>query len=189
MKKADSSGKQRPRNDTSESFESPVRGSVGHFYNLLPLIVEGDTQMLFLAKAALGLGASVALAGVYVFHEGVIRVDVDENRIQGSHVHVWVPATVVPVGLSVVPNQKLREAAAQASPYLPALREVSKELKKYPDAELVNVRDATDHVHIAVHRGKLYIDAVSETDNIHVSVPVETISDVANRLEEAAPAI
>lgn len=36
--------------------------------------------MLLLAKAALGLGAFVAVAGAYVFHEGVIHVDVDESR-------------------------------------------------------------------------------------------------------------
>src|SRR5271156_6501572 len=98
--------------------------------------------MLLLAKAALGLCGTLTLAGVYVFHEGVIRVDVDQNRSDGSHVHVWVPATVVPVGLRVVPRHNLEKAAAQARPYLPMLREISKELKKYPNAELVDVRDA-----------------------------------------------
>ncbi|MGB7435911.1 MAG: hypothetical protein WBR26_25815 [Candidatus Acidiferrum sp.] len=145
--------------------------------------------MLFLAKAALGLGCTVAVAGAYVLHEGVIRVDVDQNRMDGSHVHVWVPATVVPIGLRVVPFHNIEEAAAQARPFLPALRELSKELKKYPNAELVDVRDATDHVHVRVHDGKIYVDAVSGTDNVHVSVPVETLSDVADRLEAAAPGV
>jgi hypothetical protein len=145
--------------------------------------------MLFLAKAALGFGATFALAGAYVFHEGVIRVDVDENRNGGSHVHVWVPATVVPVGLRVVPRHNLREAASQARPYLPLLREVAKELKKYPNAELVDVRDNDQHVRIAVQGGKLFIDAVSDEQNIHVSFPVETISDVADRLESSAPGV
>jgi hypothetical protein len=145
--------------------------------------------MLILAKAALGLGAFVAVAGAYVFHEGVIRVDVDENRIEGSHVHVWVPATVVPVGLAVVPRSKLEKAACQALPFLPMLRELSKELKKYPNAELVDVRDANEHVRVAVRSGRLYVDAVDHGDNIHVSFPVETISDVADRLEKSAPTI
>jgi hypothetical protein len=145
--------------------------------------------MLFLAKAALGLGAMVAVAGAYVFHEGVIRVDVDENRMDGSHVHVWVPATVVPVGLAVVPRSKLEKAACQVRPFLPMLRELSKELKKYPDAELVDVRDAHQHVRVAVRSGRLYVDAVDNGENIHVSFPVETISDVADRLESAAPTI
>ena len=53
--------------------------------------------MLFLAKAALGLGGTIVLAGAYTFHEGVIRVDVDESREGGSHVHMWVPAAAVPM--------------------------------------------------------------------------------------------
>lgn len=145
--------------------------------------------MLFLAKAALGCSAALALAGVYVFHEGVIRVDVDETSGKANHVHFWVPATVVPVGLRCVPKDKLEQAAAQARPYLPLLRELSKELKKYPNAELVDVRDDSQHIRITLHDSKLYVDAVSDTENVHVSFPVETISDVADRLESAAPSI
>lgn len=145
--------------------------------------------MLFLAKAALGIGGLFAVAGAYVFHEGVIRVDVDENYLDGSHVHVWVPATVVPIGLAVVPRSKLQKAACEARPFLPVLRELSKELKKYPDAELVDVRDSGEHVRVAVRGGRLSIDAVDHGDNIHVSFPVETISDVADRLEAVAPTV
>jgi hypothetical protein len=145
--------------------------------------------MLLLAKAALGICGTVALAGVYVFHEGVIRVDVDENRDQGSHVHIWVPATVVPFGLYVVPRHHLEKAAEQARPFLPVLRELSKELPKYPDAEFVDVRQDSEHVRVAVHGGRIYIDAVSPSDNIHVSFPVENISDVVDRLEADAPGV
>jgi hypothetical protein len=145
--------------------------------------------MLYLAKTALGICGTMTLAGLCVFHEGVIRVDVDENRGQGSHVHVWVPATVVPWGLRVVPRQQLERAALQSRPILPALRQLAKELKKYPNAELVDVQENSEHVHIAVRNGRLFIDAVSDTNNIHVSFPVETISDVADRLESAAPGV
>jgi hypothetical protein len=145
--------------------------------------------MLFLAKTALGICGTMTLAGVWVFHEGVIRVDVDENRGQGSHVHVWVPATVVPWGLRVVPRQQLERAALQSRPILPALRQLAKELNKYPNAELVDVRDDSEHVHIAVRDSKLFIDVVSDADNIHVSFPVENISDVADRLESVAPGV
>ena len=146
--------------------------------------------MLLIAKAALGAGATLAVAGAYVFHEGVIRVDVDENRNGGSHVHFWVPATAVSGGLRVVPNHYIRHAAEQSRPYLPVLREVAKELQKYPNAELVDVHGANqEHVRIAVKDGKLYIDAVDQENNVHVSVPTETIADIADRLEYAAPRI
>lgn len=145
--------------------------------------------MLLLAKAALGLGAFVAVAGAYVFHEGVIRVDVDESRGDCHHVHVWVPATVVPVALHVVPRQQLERAADRARPFLPLLREVAKELRKYPNAELVDVRDSEEHVHVSVRDAHLYIDTVSDGNNIHVTLPVETISDIADRLESVAPGV
>jgi len=144
---------------------------------------------MFFLKAALGVCGVVALTGVYVFHEGVIRVDVDEAKSDGSHIHVFVPATVVPIGLRLVPRQHLEQAAAQARPYLPVLREVAKELRKYPNAELVDVRQGVQHVHIAVHDGKILVDAVDQGENVHVSVPVKTISDVADRLESAAPGV
>jgi len=146
--------------------------------------------MLLIAKAALGVSATLALTTAYVFHEGVIRVDVDINRGGGSHVHLWVPATAVSGGLRVVPRHYIQPGAEQARPYLPVLREVAKELEKYPNADLVDVQGANhEHVHISVRNGKLYIDAVDSENNIHVSVPTETIADVADRLEEVAPGI
>jgi len=145
--------------------------------------------MLLIAKAALGVTAALALTTAYVFHEGVIRVDVDESRSDGSHFHVWVPATVVSAGLRLTPRHHLQKAAAQVRPYLPLLRELSKELQKYPNAEFVDVRDSEDHVRITMREGKLSIDAVSDSEKVHVALPVETIADVADRLEDAAPAI
>ena len=146
--------------------------------------------MLLLGKVALGLGATVAVAGAYVFHEGVIRVDVDEHRDGGSHVHFWVPATVVSTGMHFVPKEKMQQAAEQARPYLPVLREVSKELEKYPDAELVEVSDLQQHVRISMAGGKLRIDAVTENgDVVHVSVPAWVLRDVADELEDHAPGV
>jgi hypothetical protein len=145
--------------------------------------------MLFLAKAAIGAGATLALAGAWVFHQGVVRVDVDEARAGGSHVHFWVPATTVSAGLRLTPRHYLRQAADKSRDYLPLLREISKELQKYPNAELLDVRDASDHVHVSVRNGKLYVDAVSDNQNIHISCPAATLEDVADRLEDAAPGV
>ncbi len=145
--------------------------------------------MLFLAKIALGLSATVAMSAVYVFHEGVISVDVDEHRTDGSHIHFWVPATAVSAGMHFVPAREFQQAAQQARPYLPAIRELAKELQKFPNAELVDVQDATDHVHIALVDGKIQIDAVNREETVHVRVPVETLIDVSDRLESNAPTI
>ena len=146
--------------------------------------------MILLAKVGIGLGATLALTAGWVLHEGVIRIDVDEAKPDGAHVHFWVPATTVSAGMHLAPRHSLQQAAAQARPFLPVLREVAKELKKYPDAEFVDVRDKSNHVRVAVRDGRLYVDAVTEDgENVHVSFPAETLSDVADGLEEASPGI
>jgi hypothetical protein len=145
--------------------------------------------MLIIAKIALGFGATLAVGGAYVFHEGVINVDVDEFRPDGSHVHVWVPATAVSLGMRVVPRHHLERAASQVQPFLPVLREVAKELKRFPNAKFVEVKDGTDHVFIRTIDGKIRIDAVNNNETVHLRIPVETVEDVADRLEADAPTI
>ena len=39
--------------------------------------------MIFLAKLGLGVVGTIAVAGVYTFRDGVMRVDVDEARANG----------------------------------------------------------------------------------------------------------
>jgi hypothetical protein len=145
--------------------------------------------MLIIAKIALGFGATLAVGGVYLFHEGVINIDVDELRPGGSHVHVWVPATAVSLGLRVVPRHHMEHAASQVQPFLPVLREVAKELKRLPNAKLIEAKDGTDHVFIGTVDGKIRIDAVSNEETVHVRIPIETVEDLADRLEADAPTI
>jgi hypothetical protein len=145
--------------------------------------------MIFLAKAALGLGATMAVAGAYVFHEGVIRVDFDEKRAGGSHVHFWVPATAVSASLRLAPRHCLEDAATKAGRFLPLLREISKELEKYPNGEFVEMQGLSGRVRVAMVNGKLEIDAVGDDQVVHVRVPAETVRSVADRLEGAAPGI
>ena len=145
--------------------------------------------MLLLAKAALGIGGTLAVAGAYTFHQGVLRIDVDEHRAGGSHVHVWLPAAVVPMALHVVPAQQMQCHMTKDARYvLPAIHAFAKELKKYPNTEFVEVVGGREHVQVRTHNGKLQIDVVAPDENIHVLCPLATIEDVASQLEENAPA-
>jgi len=140
--------------------------------------------MMLLAKAALGLGGTLFVAGAYTMREGVIRVDVDEYRSGGSHVHMWVPAAAVPMVMHLVPSQHMRHAAHQAREAMPILHAVVKELKKYPDAEFVEVDDGDQHVRLRTHDGKLQIDVDTPDEKVHVLCPLSTIEDVTLQLEE-----
>jgi hypothetical protein len=83
----------------------------------------------------------------------------------------------------------LVDAATKARPFLPLLREISKELEKYPNGEFVEAQGLSGRVRVAMVNGKLEIDAVGDDQVVHVRVPAETIRNVADRLEDAAPGI
>jgi hypothetical protein len=143
--------------------------------------------MMLLAKAALGMGSALVLAGAYTFHEGVIRIDVDEFRAGGSHIHVWVPAALVPMTMHFVPKQHLREAVMHSQEFTPVAHALIKELKKFPEADFVEVKDGTDHVQIRTHAGKLQIDVDEPGENVHLLIPLSTIDDVVGQIESSAP--
>jgi hypothetical protein len=143
---------------------------------------------MIIAKVALGLVGTMVFATVYTFREGVIRVDVDEHRDGGSHVHFWVPAAAVPITMHFVPKEHLREASLHAAEFLPLIQIVTSELRRYPDTTLVDVEDGDEHVRVATVGSKLQIDVVSPDENVHVAVPLSTVNDVAYQLASEAAA-
>jgi len=143
--------------------------------------------MILLAKAALGISGTLLLAGAYTFREGVIRVEVDEYCAGGSHVHLWVPAAAVPMAMHFVPKHHLREAAIQARELLPMAHAIVKELKKFPDADLIEVVDGRQHVQIRTHQGKLQIDVNEPGQTVHLLCPLATLDDLTDQLEASAP--
>jgi hypothetical protein len=68
------------------------------------------------------------------------------------------------------------------------LRALTKELKKYPEAELVEVEDANQHVRIRTHQGKLLIDVTEPSEAVHVACPLVMMEDIARELEARSPA-
>src|ERR1700687_2820076 len=124
--------------------------------------------MLLLAQAALAISGGRVLSGGYAFREGVIRVDVDEYRDGGSHVHLWVPAAAVPMAMHFLPRKHVRHAAEQAREFLPIAHAIVKELEKFPDVELIEVVDGEQHVRIRTHHGKLQIDSTGPGEIVHL---------------------
>ncbi len=145
--------------------------------------------MIILAKCALALTSTIVVAGVYTFREGVIKIDVDEHRDGGSHVHFWVPAAAVPMAMHLVPKHHFGDIPAEASECLPLLKIVTSEIRHYPDTTFVDVRDGRDHVRVATVGTKIQIDVVNSEENVHVTVPLSTVNDVANQLAADAPGV
>src|SRR5262249_42282124 len=124
--------------------------------------------MVLLGKIALGFGASVMMLGAYTFREGVIRVNVDENRAHGVDVHVWAPAAMVPMAMHFVPARHFAHAGQDCAKFMPLVHALSKELAKYPEAQLVEVENGREHVIVRTHDGSLQIDVDEEADHVHV---------------------
>jgi hypothetical protein len=143
--------------------------------------------MLLLAKGALGIGGTLVLVAAYTFHEGVIRVDADESRTGGAHAHFWLPAAAIPMFLRLVPSHEVEKLASRARFWLPTFHVMTKELKKYGEAELIEVRDGEKSVHVRTHDGKLLIDVDEPGQTAHVACPLATLEDISQQLEKSAP--
>ena len=142
---------------------------------------------MFLGKLALGLGGTILLAGAYAFHDGVARISVDEHKWNGEHHHLMIPATLIPVAVHLVPHKAMERAAENAAPWLPAVRKMAKELRKLPDTDLVEFRDAEQHVQLRTRSRRLQIDVDSPKETVHILCPLVTIEDVSSELELRLP--
>lgn len=140
-----------------------------------------------LGKVMLGLAGTTALAGAYLVQQGTVRVSVDEHRANGRHVHLLVPAALVPMGMRFVPEENLLDAARQARPFLPTIRVASAELARLPDCDLVEVQDVNKYVKITKRGGSLVIDVQSPEETVHVSFPLRLADRIAAQLESLGP--
>ncbi|HVO59129.1 MAG TPA: hypothetical protein VMT51_15665 [Dongiaceae bacterium] len=143
---------------------------------------------MILAKVAAGVFGTIFLAGAYTFREGVIRVDVDEYKDDGAHVHLWVPAAAVPTAMRFVPDENLREASAHVKEFGPVARALAKELRNYPNTTFVEVEDQNErtHVRVSTDGARIKIDVDDPDENVHVAVPLATLDDVLSQLESRA---
>ena len=144
--------------------------------------------MLILAKIGLGITGTLAVAAGYTMHEGMVRVSVDEHRANGDHVHLMVPAALIPVAMKLAPRDAMQDAARQAGPWMPLVQQFAKELSKFPNAELVEVRDADEHVVIHTQNGKLLIDVESSDETVHVACPLATIEHISEEIADSPAA-
>lgn len=141
-----------------------------------------------LGKAMGSAVGGLALVGAWVVQGGAVRVVVEEQRASRHHVHLFLPAVFVPLGLEFVPDQKLRGANAQLRPWLPAIEAASQGLAPLPDSDLVEVRKSEHHVRIKTRGARFVIDVESPGERVHLSFPLWTIDRFARKLESLGPA-
>ena len=137
-------------------------------------------------RILLGIFGIVLLMGLVAYSEGAVTVYVREKQPQGTRIWLPVPALLVELGMMFAPPAKLREASTQIRPWLPAIEAASHELARCPDATLVEVKNATEHVLISKQADILWIDVDDDNDTVHVSVPIGFVSALARDLATAS---
>lgn len=138
--------------------------------------VAGGAGTLFLAAALAG--------GAFIYDMGAISIHVQEKKPGGENIRLILPAAVAPVGVWLAPKGKLREAAREAGPYLPALEAAAQELARCPDFVLVQVESPHEKVLVTKRGGHLVIDVDDENETVHVSVPLEAARLIASQLAD-----
>lgn len=140
--------------------------------------------MILAAKVVLAFTGTIAAAGAYTFHDGIAQVQVDDD--QGTHVHIWAPAAIVPIALHVVPKREFHKFPHEAQQFLPTLRVLAKELEKYPNSEFVEVgdRDSETHVRVRTVGSKIVVDVVDHKDNVHVVCPLAMVREMVDALKD-----
>jgi hypothetical protein len=129
-----------------------------------------------------GALAMVVVGGVVVYNEGAVRVDVREKTRSGKHIHLVVPAVVLPVAARLVPRDKLEDARREVGPWLPTIKAASEELARCPDGPLVEVDSKREHVRILKLGRSLFVAVDSDEETVRVSFPLEAAADTVSQL-------
>ncbi len=126
--------------------------------------------------------AATLVGGIFVYDMGAVSLRVKAKRPGGDDIRLILPAAVAPVGVWLAPKAKLREAADESAPYLPALSIAAAELERLPDFTLVEVTSPREKVRIHKKSGHLVIDVDDVNETVHVSVPLKAARVVATQL-------
>jgi len=137
----------------------------------------------------LACASVVGTTAIVTYEAGAVRISVDEKRQGGDHVHLIVPALLVPIGLHLVPEKEFRKQSAEMREWLPAVKAASQELERCPDATLVEVIGRDEHVSIRKSGDSLLIDVDDPHETVHVSFPVRVVTSAVRRLEASNPPV
>ncbi len=138
-----------------------------------------------IGKIALG----AALMTAVVMKDGVIEVNVLEKKHDGSHVHLFLPATAATWGIHLAPERRLAEHLRGHRDELALAHVALSQLERIPDAVLVQVDSPKEHVRVATRNGSFVVDADTSEETVHVRVPIRAARKVIEDLEAGAPAI
>jgi len=133
---------------------------------------------------ALAVGAAAAA----IYGAGSIRVKVRSE--QGTNFSIRVPAGLANLAIALVPSAPLRELGRDFEPWSgqldrvwPVLTRSYDELAAAPDFVLVEVHGDDEQILVRKEDGHLIVDVSSHGDDVHIVVPLRTVSRALDKLE------
>jgi hypothetical protein len=135
-----------------------------------------------LAKLAMGFFLFAAAGTAYVVQDGFVHISVDEAKESGTHLHLFVPASLGIVAARLAPMRQLNNVPAELRKLLPSLQMAAEQLVKQPDFVLVEVRDGDQYARVAKVGGGLDVQVDSPREHVKVWIPLRAVYDTADVL-------
>ena len=138
----------------------------------------------------LGLGILVsgtAGATAYAWHRaGNVRIAIHQTCPGGTDLSLRLPALLVNAAIALCPLPSDAELHARLDAVAPVLRSISGRLASMPDAVLVDVKDEGGTLRIEKLGADMLIHVASPRERVDVSVPVESLRRLVEKLETQA---
>ena len=129
---------------------------------------------------------TLGMATATVYRNGNIRVQVTSTDPGGDDINLVVPATLAETLIALAPVGMIRDEIPldELEPYIPAIRQLSREIRELPDAIYVEVRSEHEMVRIEKRDGHFIIDVQDGHEQVHISVPATTVNRVASKIRD-----
>ena len=129
---------------------------------------------------------TLGMATVTTFRHGNIRVQVTSQDPGGDNINLVVPATLAEAMIALAPVGMIRDEIPldELEPFLPAIRQLSREIRELPDAIYVEVRSEHETVKIEKRDGQFIIDVQDGHEQVHISVPATTVNRLASKIRD-----
>ena len=129
---------------------------------------------------------TVGMATATAFRHGNIRVQVTSQGEGGDNINLLVPATLAEAVVALAPVEMFRDEIPldELEPYLPAIRELGREIRELPDADYVQVDSRYETVRIEKRDGRFIIDVQDRDQTVHISVPATTVNRVVKKIRD-----
>lgn len=118
----------------------------------------------------MGMMIIVALGAGTLFHfTGVLVVDVKNND---HHIYAPVPMLLVRGVVKALPMHTHIEVPAEVREHADMIRAMARALEGCPDGNFVEVETPREKVLVKKEGQNLYVDAVTQRDEVHLQIPI-----------------